>query len=137
MLSRQEEELERRAVLENDRRVREQQKRQSEGTTFHQHAQAQADETNQGRFAATGVPNVIGPTPIPKYPAASSSWQIQLPDEPPLGFDNPALDELENVTGVLAPGAPAGATESSEIPPWRDRSSDNGAPLSQKDDDNA
>jgi hypothetical protein len=95
MLSRQEKELERRAVFENDRLVREQQKQQQQqASTFHQHAVAQADEINQGRFAATGVPNVIGakPSVAAAYPAASPSWQIQLPDEPPLGFDNPAFE---------------------------------------------
>jgi hypothetical protein len=64
-----------------------------QATTMHQFGQSQADEINQGRFAAIGTPNVTGTTAIPSYPAASSSWQIQLPDEPPLGFENLALEE--------------------------------------------
>jgi hypothetical protein len=58
MLSKQEEEQERRETLENDRLVREaeHQRLLRGGTTFHQFAQSFADEVNQGRFAATGVP---------------------------------------------------------------------------------
>jgi hypothetical protein len=37
-----------------------------EGTTMQQFAQSQADEINQGRFAATGVPNVIGASILPE-----------------------------------------------------------------------
>ena len=45
-----------------------------------------------GRFAQEGAATVVGKSELPTYPAASSTWQIQLPDEPPLGLDNPALD---------------------------------------------
>jgi hypothetical protein len=98
MLSRQEEEAERIETMRNDASVREQQKQReaehqrNEGTTFHQFAQSQAGELSGGRFAAIGTPNVTGTAPIPTYPAASPSWQIQLPDEPPLGVDNPAIE---------------------------------------------
>ena len=74
MLSRQEEEQERREVLENDRRVREQQ----QGTTFHQRAQAEAS-IETGRFTAVNAAHVVGSEPAARYPAASSSWQVQLP----------------------------------------------------------
>jgi hypothetical protein len=114
MLSRQEEEQERIETLRNDQFVRQQQ-RQAEASTMHQHAVAQADETNQGRFAATGVPTVTGSTPIPKYPAASPSWQIQLPDEPPLGFDNPALEEPSTLpASVEATGGDVSAAPSAD-----------------------
>jgi hypothetical protein len=49
VLSKQEEEAERRATLENDRKVREQQER---GTTMFQHAQSHANDEAGGRFAA-------------------------------------------------------------------------------------
>ena len=102
MLSKQEEEQERRETLENDRKVLER------GSTFHQHAQAAANDLGGGRFAGVNPTTVVGSEPAIKYPAASSTWQIQLPDEPPLGFDNPAL---ENPTGVPAssPVDPGGA----------------------------
>ena len=70
---------ERQAVLENDLKVLEQQR----GSTFHQHAQSLADETNRGRFAAVGAPVVIGakPSVASQYPAASSAHQTSLPAE--------------------------------------------------------
>ena len=96
MLSRQEEEQERREVLENDRLLREQQK----ASTFHQHAQAQADELSQGRFRAIGTPSVTGATPIPKYPAAGAHQSDPVGIEPPLGF---SVNDLEPSTNQLAP----------------------------------
>ena len=79
MLSSQEEQAERRRVLANDARVREQ-----SGTFFsHTHM----DEG--GRFAQVSNAQIVGADPIP---AASAAHQIQLPDEPPLGLDNPALE---------------------------------------------
>jgi hypothetical protein len=96
VLSSQEEQIEREATMRNDADVRRQQREQAQreqSSTFHQHGQSQADEINQGRFAAIGTPNVTGTTAIPSYPAASPSWQIQLPDEPPLSaYENPALE---------------------------------------------
>jgi hypothetical protein len=123
-----------------------------EGTTMQQFAQSQADEINQGRFAATGVPNVIGAKPgvAQMYPAASAAHQVDLPKEEPLGF---AIDEMpfENSAGaspvedaepfIHSPaqqtGAPAGAAASLENLPSRDEASDAGASLSHKDEDHA
>ena len=116
MLSKQEEEQERRATLENDRRVREQQ--QAQGGTFYQHGLAQADEINQGRFAAVGAPTVVGskPNPSTQYPAASAAHQTELPPEQPLGFSIDDMPGLENPTGDAFSGlsppvepGPAGA----------------------------
>jgi len=87
-----------------------------QATTMHQHAQAQAGELSGGRFAATGTPNVTGTTPIPSYPAASASWQIQLPDEPPLGFDNPALKDPADVSSSSS-AEPGGAESAPPAPP--------------------
>jgi hypothetical protein len=112
MLSRQEEEQERRETLENDLKVL-----RERGSTFHQHGLAQADEINQGRFAATGAPRVVGSTPTPasQYPAASAAHQTELPPEQPLGFaidqmpsDEPSagLSAVQATGGAAAPSAP-------------------------------
>jgi len=94
-----------------------------QASTFHQHAQAQADELSQGRFRATGTPRVIGSTsdPAKAYPAASAAHQTELPPEPPLGFDNPALDEPSTVSSLPLPaveqlGGAEGAPSSSLSP---------------------
>ena len=75
--------------LENERKLREQR-----GTTFSQFAQAEADQV-QGRFAAHEKSNVVGSAPIPAYPAGPN-WSTDPGSqciEPPLSYDNPALDE--------------------------------------------
>ena len=101
---------ERRATLDNDLKVL-----RERGGTFFQHGLAQANDMAGGRFAAVNTATVTGTTPIPNYPAASAAHQTQLPDEPPLGFDNP---ELESPTGVppvsppVATGDPADAPSS-------------------------
>src|SRR5215472_2256845 len=84
MLSSQEDQTERRRVLANDARVREQ------GSTYLAHT---TNDTG-GRFAQIGAATIVGADPIPKYPAASSPWAG--PDlvgpEPPLAYENPALE---------------------------------------------
>jgi hypothetical protein len=87
MLSKQEEQAERKEVLENDKRLREQ------GSTFLDH---QHDEAG-GRFKEVGASNVIGSTEMiaGAYPAASSAHQTELPPEKPLGYDINALEPLE------------------------------------------
>jgi hypothetical protein len=94
-----------------------------EGTTFHQHAQAFADEINQGRFAATGAPTVTGATAIPKYPAAGAHQADPVGTEPPLGF---SVDDMPNPTGDASSGlSPPVATGPASDP----------APLSDLADD--
>jgi hypothetical protein len=90
MLSKQEEELERRETLENDRKVRERQHRDlaARGTTFHQFARA--DLEIPGRFAVVNKAELVGNSEAARYPAASSAHQTQLPDEPPFGV---AIDD--------------------------------------------
>jgi len=84
MLSHQEEQIERRRVLENDKRIREQ------GSTFLAHTH---NDLAGGRFAAVGAATVIGSTAVPQYPQASTPFQRDpVPDEPPIGFENPVLD---------------------------------------------
>jgi hypothetical protein len=79
-----------------------------EQATMHAHAVAEAAMMETGRFAAVNATIVTGATPIPKYPAASASWQIQLPDEPPLSaYENPALEDPADVSPV----SPSAATD--------------------------
>jgi hypothetical protein len=98
----QEDQAEKRRVMLQDADVRANANRNGDTGTFLSHAQAQADEINQGRFAAIGKPSVIGSTPTPAtaYPAASAAHQVELPPEPPLSFENPAL---ESPTGLPSP----------------------------------
>jgi len=109
MLSRQEEEQERRETLANDLKVLEAQR----GSTFHQHGLAQANELSGGRFGATGAPVVIAskPNPSSQYPACSPALAVELPPEPPLGFGNPALEPSADLSAVeqLPDSAPAAA----------------------------
>ena len=110
-----------------------------EGTTFHQHAQAFADELSQGRFAATGVPTVTGATPIPKYPAAGAHQSDPVGVEPPLGF---SVNELEPSANHLPPVeetcAPAGAAAAAEnLPLASAQPDDAGASLSHEVGDGA
>ena len=122
MLSRQEEEAERRATLENDLKVLEQQR----GSTFHQHGVSQASELSGGRFAATGSPRVIGSTAsvAAQYPAASGAHQTELPLEPPLGYsiedmtglENPA-DSSSSVSLSAGTGGAAAPSATSDVEP--------------------
>jgi len=120
MLSSQIDQAERRAVLRNDAKVSEQQREQEEtrsvyapgqslpkqATTFHQHALADA-ETPRGRFSAVSAAYVVGSEPIPRYPQASGPFQHDpVPDEPPLGLDNPALDPGPDVSPAQATAGP-------------------------------
>jgi hypothetical protein len=86
--SAQDEQAERQRVFAQDQSLR--------SSTFHQHAQADAD-TPRGRFSAVSNACVVGsqPTVAAAYPAASSAHQTELPPEPSLGF---AIDELEPVS---------------------------------------
>jgi hypothetical protein len=80
MLSNQEDQAERRRVLANDARVRE----QDQAGTFLSHTHSDAG----GRFAQVGAQTVVGADPIPQYPPASSPWQGPdlVGQEPPLGY---------------------------------------------------
>jgi hypothetical protein len=126
----QREQDERLEVMRQDADLRRQ------GTTMHQHAQAQADELSGGRFGAMGRPNVIGSTALPKYPAASAAHQTALPPEPPLGYSVDAMPlETSASPSVEATGAPAGAATPSD--PLADGElGDAGASLSQEGRDN-
>jgi hypothetical protein len=127
MLSKQEEEQERRATIENDRLVREAEHRriQREGTTMYQHAQSAANDEAGGRFASVNPTRVIGATPniAAAYPAASTAHQTELPPEPPLSaYENPTLGESSMAVGGLpfiedTGGAPSSPCEDVVAPP--------------------
>jgi len=123
MLSRQEEEAERRATLVNDRRVREQS--QQAGTTFK--AFADADAEIPGRFQNISAAHVVGSAPTPKYPAASPPFQRDpVPDEPPLGVEinrltpyelEPSFASLSSAQTGGADGAPSASDVEHAAPP--------------------
>jgi hypothetical protein len=105
------EQRERREVLANDRRVREQQ--QKAGSTYFQHAVNEADEP-RGRFQdAGGTTTVIGATLTPKYPelpSTSPSHRDPVPDEPPLGYAVDEMVPLETPSAVSSPAEPGSAS---------------------------
>jgi hypothetical protein len=76
MLEKQIDQAERRSVIRNDQRVREQQ--QGSAYIHHQHDDA------LGRFREVGAANVIGTTAVPQYPAAAAHQRDPVPNEPPL-----------------------------------------------------
>ena len=139
MLSSQEEQAEREATMRNDASVREQQMQRDaeqrrilrEGTTFYQHAQSAANDEAGGRFAGVNPATVVGSEPAVKYPQlpASSPWSGAQPEpgiEPPLGFENPAIEPSAVTLGAEQTDAPAGATSAQDEP------GDAGASLFQK-----
>jgi len=115
MLERQIDQAERRAVMRNEQRVREQgrvfapdQSLPREATTFHQFAQADAD-TPHGRFTAHERSSVTGATSAPSYPpgpawCADPGSQLL---EPPLGLENPALEPSLLASPAQATDGPA------------------------------
>jgi hypothetical protein len=115
----QEEQAERRRVLLQDADLRQQQQEQAQReqvSTFFSHTHA--DEINGGgRFAAVSPASIVGSEPAVKYPAASPSWQIQLPDEPPLSaYENPALEDPTGVSPPVATDDPAHAPSGGSSP---------------------
>jgi hypothetical protein len=131
MLEKQIDQHERRATLRQDLSLRQQQEERRrvftddqsiprEASTYFQHAVTDA-QTPRGRFSAVETSYVVGSKPdiSSAYPAAAAAHQIQLPDEPPLGLDNPALDPgplslPPPVAQALPNPAPADATSSSD-----------------------
>jgi len=104
MLSRQEEQAERRRVFAD-------QSLPNQATTMHQFAQADA-QTPRGRFTQVDAATVVGANPTIDYPAGPA-WSADPGAqcvEPPLGFDNPALEpsscEAQAPDGPADPSAP-------------------------------
>jgi hypothetical protein len=124
MLSKHEEELERRATLENDLRVREQQKQREQSGTYLSHTFSEVG----GRFAVTEhqtITGVVSPAPPPL--PSSSPWSGSSPEpgiEPPLGVEINRLTpyELEpsiseSVEETCAPAGAAFVTDGVLPPP--------------------
>jgi hypothetical protein len=86
--------------------------RRQQTSTIFDHAVGAANDLSGGRFGATGSPNVTGATPIPRYEGAPRAHD-PVPQEPPLGFDNPAL---EDPAGVFPPVSPPADTGPAEVP---------------------
>jgi hypothetical protein len=132
-----EQQAERRATLENDRRVREQQ--QKAASTYMAFSQVDADEP-RGRFQnMSGTMTVIGATAIPSYPElpANSPWHHDpVPNEEPLGhrvdemspLDPPAVGAAAGVTGDPTSSDPLPA--GSPCPDVADVERDVGSPSS-------
>jgi hypothetical protein len=104
----QEDQAERRRVLANDARVRDQSR---DAGTYLSHSHSELG----GRFAITEHQTITGvvshsPPPLP----TNSPWHGSdpVPDEPPLGYRVDAMPELENLTGVLGSDDPAQAPPS-------------------------
>jgi hypothetical protein len=96
MLSDQIDQAERRRVLLNDAKVREQQ----QTGTYLSHTHSDLG----GRYAIVSPQIVVGAEPHINYPACSPALAVQLPPEPPLGFDNPALEPASLASPAQAPG---------------------------------
>ena len=106
--------IERITVMRNDQRVREQAR---QGSTYK--AFADADAELPGRFQSIAAAHVVGSTPIPKYPelpANSPFHHDPVPNEPPLGLTNPAIEPSTDLSAVEHLGAPA-----AEVAPPPDR----------------
>jgi hypothetical protein len=124
---------ERRATLENDRLVREQQQR---GSTFHQHGQSAANDIGGGRFASLGAPHVTGSTPIPKYPAASTPFQSDpVGVEPPLGYAVSSLNPFDDPEAGSLP-CPAQGTGGADGAPSAPPDVEHAAPPSSSEQTN-
>jgi hypothetical protein len=98
MLSRQEEMLERKRTLENDRKVREQQREQA--STY----LAQTHSEMGGRFSSVGAQTVIGADPVANYPAAAPHQRDPCGMEPPLGYRIDDMEPLEPCSSFSAQG---------------------------------
>jgi hypothetical protein len=103
----QEEQAERRRVLANDARLRDQSRDGNTGTYLsHTHSEL------GGRFAVTEhqiITGAVSPSPPPLPTNSPWSGSDPVPDEPPLGYCIDAMSELENLTGVLGTDDPAHA----------------------------
>ena len=89
MLSSQEEQAERRSVMLQDARLRE----QSQTGTYLSHTHSEMG----GRFAAIGNAPIVGQGA--SYPAAGAHQRDPVPAEPPLGY---SVDALEPSAALLS-----------------------------------
>ena len=117
MLSSQEEQAERRRVLANDQRVKEQ------SGTFMSHTH---DDLAGGRFAKVSPQTVVGAEPVPNYPAAAAHQHDPVPIEPPLGYSvndlTPHELEPSMVSAYPVVEAQAGPADDAPLPLVSERS---------------
>jgi hypothetical protein len=110
MLSKDEDQRERREVLENERRLRSQRDREASTYLAHTHL-----DDEGGRFSVINSATIVGREPFPKYPEqpSTSPWHHDpVPDELPLGFsvnDMVPLERDPSVVEVVTGPAPADA----------------------------
>jgi hypothetical protein len=99
MTTKADEQAERRRVMAQDASLPDQ------TGTFMSHTNSEIG----GRYgAATPTPYVIGSTAVPIYPQAAAPFQRDpVPNEPPLSFDNPALETSTIEAHGPAPDVPA------------------------------
>jgi hypothetical protein len=127
--SKMEEDRERLEVLRNDLKLRNQSAK-SEASTFHDHAQADANVA-RGRYSAEMAQTVVGSTPIPKYPTLPSGpWSGEDPvgQEPPLGY---SVSRPEQSSVFPAPALPNPAAQASPSSADAGLGSSSGRPASQ------
>jgi hypothetical protein len=115
MLSKQEEQAERRRVLANDLSVRQQQQREQASTYL---AQTHIDDAG-GRFASVNAASIVGANPIPNYPAAAAHQADPCGQEPPLGYAIDAMPALEPTPTVVASPPSVATDPTSDATPLR------------------
>jgi hypothetical protein len=102
MSSKDQEQRERREVLDNDAKVR--------GDTFFSRAQSDADElSGGGRFKRQTPVTVTGTEAVPLFPRLTSSSPFAgdpVPTEPALGFSVNELPVIGGSPEVVAPDMP-------------------------------
>src|SRR5262249_53304186 len=109
-----EDQAERRRVLANDARLRDQSHNGDTGTYLsHTHSEV------GGRFAGTEhqtITGVVSPSPPPL--PANSPWHGSdpVPDEPPLGYRIDTMPALENPTGVPSISSPVATDDPAHAP---------------------
>jgi hypothetical protein len=84
--------------------LRRQQRQAAGGTTYHDHAMADAELSVGGRFAAYR-PQVNGADSIVRTPVVAPHWSRELaslPDEPSLGY---AIDDVGEALGGAGGGS--------------------------------
>jgi hypothetical protein len=106
MLESQIDQHERKQVLRNDLKVRQQQ--EQSGTYL-----SQTHSDLGGRFSVVDAQTVVGADPIPAYPAAAAHQRDPVGQEPALGY---RIDELEpSFPSVQAPDPTSADAHSGDV----------------------
>ena len=102
--SAQDEQRERQRVFAQDQSLR--------GSTFHQHALADA-QIPRGRFSAVETTYVVGSKPTIAYPAAGAHQADPCGTEPALGYD---INSLEQASVLAEAQGPTGDAVAPSVP---------------------